>query len=69
MAESKLVQLNFANNSYSVYSIIFICIQYAKPWPHFGIRSCCHQSLHAFTFRYDTTLLGRVFFYTKGVFP
>ena len=29
MAESKLVQLNFENNSYSVYSIIFM-YSYAK---------------------------------------
>ena len=33
MTESKLVKLNFENNSYSVYSII-LCTQYAKPWLH-----------------------------------
>ena len=63
MAESKLVKLNFE----SVYSIN-LCIQYAKPWLHFDIRSCCRQSLHALTSRYDSTLLGHVFFYAKGVF-
>ena len=31
------------------------------------IRSCCHRSLHAFTFRYDSTLLGYVFC-TEGIF-
>ena len=31
------------------------------------IRSCCRQSAHVFTSRYDSTLLGRAFFYTKGV--
>ena len=41
--------------------------QYAKPWPHSDIRSCCHQSLHAFTSRYDSTLLGCIFLYAKGV--
>ena len=61
MAESKL---NFENNSYSVFGII-LCIQYAKPWPHSDIRSCCHLSLHAFTSRYDFTLLGHVFFMLK----
>ena len=45
IAESKLVQFNFKNNSYSVYSITFnnLCIQYAKPWPHSDIRFCCCQ--------------------------
>ena len=62
MAESKLVQLNFENNSYSVYSM---CIQYAKPWPFSDIKSYFHQYLHAFTSRYDSTLLGRIFFTPK----
>ena len=66
MVESKLVKLNFKNNSYSMYSTI-LCIQYAKPWPHSNIRSCCRQSLHTFTFRYDSTLLGCVFFYAECV--
>ena len=64
MAESKLVKLNIENNSYSVYSII-LCIQYAKPCSHSDIRSCCRQSLHTFTSRYDSTLLGRIFFTPK----
>ena len=67
MAESKLVQLNFENNGYSVYSIIFMYSVYAKPWPHSDIRSCCCQFLYAFTSRYDSTLLGLVF-YTAKVF-
>ena len=45
-----------------------ICIQYAKPWPYCDVRSCCHRSLHAFTFKYDFTLLGHAIFYTEGVF-
>ena len=70
MAESKLVKLNFENNSYSVYSIN-LCIWYAKPWLHSDIRSCCCQSLriNAFTSRYDST--SRTWphlFYTEGVF-
>ena len=64
MAESKLVELNFENNSYSVYSII-LCTQCAKPWPHSDIRSFCRQSPHAFTSRYDSTLLGHIFFIPK----
>ena len=36
-------------------------IQYANLWPHSGIRSCYHQSLHAFTSGYDRTLLGHTF--------
>ena len=35
------------------------------PWPHSDIKSCCHQSAHVFTFRYDSTLLGRAFFTPK----
>ena len=58
--------LKFKNSSYNVSSII-LCIQYAKPWLHSDIRSCCHRSLHAFTFRYDSTLLGYTIFYTEGV--
>ena len=54
MAEHKLVQLKIKNNSY------------AKHWPHCDIRSCCHQSLYAFTSRYDSTLLGRIFLYQKA---
>ena len=46
------------------------CVQYAKPWPHSDIKSCCCQSTHdhVFTSSYDSTLLGRNFFYTEGVF-
>ena len=62
MAESKLVQLNIENSS-SVY------IQYAMPWLHcdHDIRSCCRQSLHVFTSRYDSILLDCIFF-TPNVF-
>ena len=72
MAESKLVLLNFENNSYIatcmyIVSSIVLYIQYAKPWPHSDRRSGCHQSLHAFTFRYDPTLLGCTFF-AEGFF-
>ena len=41
-----------------------IYVQYAKPWPHSNIRYC-HLSVHAFTSRYDSTLLGHVFFTPK----
>ena len=44
---------------------MFSCVQYVKPWPHSDIRSCCHQSAHVFTSRYDSTLLGRIFFTPK----
>ena len=39
--------LKFKNSTFNVSSIVFtpVCIQYAKPWPHCDIRSCCHQSL------------------------
>ena len=47
-------------NSCPVY---YLCVQYAKPWPH---CDCC-QSLHAFTLRYNSTL-GLAIFYTEGVF-
>ena len=32
---------------------------------HSDIRSCCRQSAHVFTSRYDSTLLGRAFFTPK----
>ena len=38
------------------------CIQYSKPWLHSDIRSSCHWSLHTFTFRYNSTLLGHAIF-------
>ena len=46
------------------------CVQYvfsmlAKLWSHSDIRSCYHQSLYAFTFRYDSTSLGHNFFTPK----
>ena len=41
------------------------CVQYAKPWPYFDIRSCCRQSVRVFTSRYDSTLLGHAFFTPK----
>ena len=60
MAESKLVQLNIENSS-PVY------IQYAMPWLHCDIRSCCRKSLHAFTSRYYSTFLDCIIF-TPNVF-
>ena len=45
-----------------------ICVQYTKPRLHSDIRSCCRQSTHVFTSRYDSTLLGHAFFTTKVVF-
>ena len=36
--------------------------QYAKAWPHSDIISCSHRSLHAFTSKFDSTLLGYAFF-------
>ena len=44
-----------------------LCVHYAKPWPDSDIIPCCHRSVHAFTARYDSTLLGHVF-YIEGVF-
>ena len=41
------------------------CVQYAKPWPHSDIKSCCRQSTYVFTSRYDSTLLGRAFLTLK----
>ena len=62
--------LKFENSMYVAIMcpVEYLCIQYAKPWLHSDIRSCCHRSLHAFTFRYDSTSLGHTIFYTKGVF-
>ena len=46
-----------------VYSInVFSML---SPWPYSDIRSCCRQSLHAFTSRYDSTLLGRTFLHQR----
>ena len=43
------------------------CVQYSicvlsmsKLWPHSDITSCCIRSLHAFTFRYNSTLLDHM---------
>ena len=47
--------------------MLYLCVQYAKPWPYSDIRFCYHQSIHAFTSRYDSTYLAAPF-YTKGVF-
>ena len=57
--------LKFKNSSFNVSSVVFM---YAKPWPHCGITSFCRWSLHAFTSRYDSTLLDRALFYTEEVF-
>ena len=43
--------------------VILIC----KPWPYSDIRSCCHQSVHAFTSRYDSTLLDCTFLHRRCV--
>ena len=42
-----------------------VCVQYAKPWLHSDIKSCCRQSAYVFTSMYDSTLLGRMFFTPK----
>ena len=42
-----------------------VSVQYTKPWPYSNIISCCHQSVHAFTFRYNSTLLGHSIFPPK----
>lgn len=44
---------------YSIYGLSILSLSY-------NIRSCCCQSLHAFTFSYDSTLLGHAMLYTKG---
>ena len=54
--------------SYNVSSVVLICSIYKAPWPYCDIRSCCHQSVHAFTSRYDSTLLGCTFVFTDVVF-
>ena len=42
-----------------------MCSVCQAPWPYSDIRSCCRQSLHAFTSRYDSTLLGRTFLHRR----
>ena len=52
--------------SYNVSSVVLMCSVCLAPWLYSDIRSCCRQSIHAFTSKYDSTLLGYTF-YTKGV--
>ena len=46
--------------NYNVSSVVFV-------FSMLNIRSCCRQSAHVSTLRYDSTLLGAPF-YTKCVF-
>ena len=57
-----------ASYSYNVSSVVLMCSVYAKHWPHSDIRSCCCQSVHALTFRYDSTLATWSRFFTPKVF-
>ena len=51
--------------SYNVSNVVHIYVftEYAKAlWPYSDVRPCCHQSVHAFTSRYDSSLLARAWF-------
>ena len=67
MAESKLVQLNFENNSYSVYTINNIDVFSILSLGCILISDLVVTNLHAFTSRYDSTLFSNIFF-TLNVF-
>ena len=63
--------LKFKNSSFNVSGIVFtysVLFMYSvcQALATCDIRSCCRRSLHAFTFRYDSTLLGCAIFYTEG---
>ena len=59
MADSKLAgPIKLYKQQLAIMFPGSVCVQYAKPWPHSGIRSCCHQSTNVFTSSYDSTLLG-----------
>ena len=53
MGESKLAS-PIKDSSYLaiVCPVQYLCVQYAKHWLHFDIRSCCCQSVYAFTSSY-----------------
>ena len=34
--------------------MLYLCVQYAKPWPYSNVVPRCHQSVHAFTSRYNS---------------
>ena len=65
----QLVQLNYENRSqlYTICTVQYLSVQYAiaKPQLYSDIRSRCHQSVHAVTFRYDSTLLGHTFLHQR----
>ena len=66
MAESKLAgPIKLCRQQLAIMCLVCACVQYARPWPHSDIRSCCRQSAHVFTSRYDSTLLGHAFFTPK----
>ena len=67
MAESKLAgPIKLCRQQLAIMCLVYsACVQYARPWPHSDIRSCCRQSAHVFNSRYDSTLLGRAFFTPK----
>ena len=66
MAESKLVELNFENNTYSVYSIIFMCSVLSLDCILISDLVVADLFMHSLPGSYDSTLLGHVLFYTEG---
>ena len=67
MAESKLarpIEL-WKQQPAIVCPLQYLCIHYANFQLHSDTRSCCRQSIHAFTSRYDSTLLGHTIFTLK----
>ena len=42
-----------------------MCLVCKACWPYSDIRSCCYQSVYAFTSRYDSILLGSTFLHRK----
>ena len=66
MAESKLAgPIKLCKQQLATRVQCSACVQYAKPWLHSDIRSCCCQSAHVFASRYDSTLLQCAFFTPK----
>ena len=60
MTDSKLVSLiKLCKQQLAIICPGSVCVQYAKPWLHPDIRSCCGQSAHVLllTSRHDSTLL------------
>ena len=69
MAESKLAgPIKLCKQcmaSYNVFSVVLVFSMLSLGWLHSDIRSCCRQSAHVFTSRYDSALLGCAFFIPK----